>query len=52
MDLSEYVIFKSAEVLLVKVVELKKKGIEIYELGIVFPFKGVSGCVCVCVQSH
>lgn len=54
VDLSEClsVIFKSSEVLLASVVELMKKGIELYELGIVFLFKGVSGCVRVCVQSH
>lgn len=52
VDLSECLsmIFKSSEVLLASVVQLMKKGMELYELGIVFLFKGVLGCVC--VQSH
>lgn len=47
VDLSEClsVISKSAKVLLASVVRLMKKGMELYELGIVFLFKGVSRCV-------
>lgn len=52
LDLSEClsVIFKSLEVLLASVVQLMRKGMELYELGIVFLFKGVWG-VCVCTIS-
>lgn len=44
------VIFKSSEVLLASVVQLMKKRMELYELGMVFLFIGVLGGVC--VQSH
>lgn len=48
VDLSECfsVIFKSSEVLLASGVQLMKKEMELYELGVVFLFKGVLG-VCV-----
>lgn len=54
VDLSEClsVIFKSSEVLLASVVQLMKKGMEHYELGIVFLFKGVFGGGGVRTQSH
>lgn len=45
------VIFKSSEVLLASGVQLMKKEMEFYELGIVFIFKGVFWGH-VCVQSH
>jgi len=49
VDFSEClsVIFKSSEVLLASVVQLMKKGMELYELGVVFLSKGVSGGVCI-----
>lgn len=51
VDLSECfsVIFKSSEVLLASGVQLMKKEMELYELGVVFIFEGVLGgrrCVC------
>lgn len=52
VDLSEcfFVIFKSSEVLLASGVRLMKKEMDLYELGVVFLFKGVLG-VCVCTIS-
>lgn len=51
IDLSEClsVIFESSGELLASVVQLVKKRMELYELGVAFLFKGVCVFVCACV---